>query len=270
VRKTIVMLTSLLIALSPVGPATAATPAAGTQPQIVTWQAYQRPAVNGVEQINRITEVAAAPGPALRRPAERILRFELRAGDVTDTGGFRANRSEVYGRASAASTPPAEWLDPVGSIRWYDLSLFVPTDFTTAADTSWVVFTQWKGLRGGSPPIGLEIKRNGLRLGGTRTNSGLIPNDGYLGPLNKGAWTRLTVGLSLSPDPSVGWVEVWRNGELTLPRTAAATMDVVNGAPDPVYLKQGLYRGGPAWSSCTHVLFLGPTRVGATYADVTR
>jgi hypothetical protein len=129
-----------------------------------------------------------------------------------------------------------------------------------------VDITQWKGLNGGSPPIALEIKRSGFRLGGARTNALLIPRDGYLGPLNKGTWSRFTVGMSLSTDPKAGWVEVWRDGALAFPRTSVATMDLINGKPDPVYLKQGIYRG-TNWTA-THVLYFGPVAVGPTLGSV--
>jgi hypothetical protein len=235
-------------------------------PQTVAWQAAELPSVKGVTQTNRIQQVAA-PGPAAGRPATPVSRFELRPGDVYTSGGYAANRVEVYGRtAMPMSTPAAQWPDPVGSVRWYSFSLYVPADFVTATDTTWLTFTQWKGLRGGSPPIALEVKRSGLRLGGARTNAGLIPRDGNLGALSKGTWTRLAVGLRFSPDPRTGWVEVWRDGRQVLPRSAVATMDMINGQPDPTYFKQGIYRDN-RWK-CTHVLYFGPTIIGSTRYDV--
>jgi hypothetical protein len=234
----------------------------GYDPPPDPWQGEEVPAPGRLQRV-------AAPGPATGRPASQVLRFELRPGDVwTDTDGYRANRCEVYGRAGQPwSTPGNQWPDPAGSERWYGFRLFVPADFATVTTADpWLVFTQWKGLRGGSPPIALEVKRSGLRLGGTRTNTGKIPGDGALGTIVKGAWTQLAVGLSLSPDPAVGWVEVWRDGAQALPRTAVATMDLVNGQPDPVYLKQGIYRD-PAWT-VPHVLYFGPTAVGTARTDV--
>ena len=189
-----------------------------------------------------------------------MLRYELRAGDVYTSSGYAANRAEVYGRiATPAATPAAQWVDPVGSERWYTFALYIPSDFLTTSDTKWLTFTQWKGLRGGSPPIALEIKRDHLRLGGARSNAGLIPGNGDLGPLSIGAWTTLTVGMSLSTDDESGWVEVWRDGALALPRVSVATMDVIGGQPDPIYLKQGIYRDS-SWT-CTHVMFMGPVQV---------
>jgi hypothetical protein len=230
--------------------------------EVVSWQAEQRPSIAGVEQADRIQEVAA-PGPATGRPAGDVLRFELRPGDVQDSSGYLSNRVEVYGRtATPMSTPASQWPDPVGSVRWYTLALYVPSDFVTATDSTWLTFTQWKGLNGGSPPVALEIKRDRLRLGGTRSNAGLLPDDGDLGQVAKGSWTTLTVGLSLSTDSDTGWVEVWRDGHEVLARTHVATMDLIDGRPDPIYLKQGIYRA-TSWTS-PHVLYMGPVRVGGT------
>jgi hypothetical protein len=239
-----------------------ATPA---HAEVVTWQALQRPSVAGVEQVNRIQRVPAPDGPG--RPDGKVLRFELRPGDTFDSNGYEASRVEVYGRHAASNAaPPEQWPDPVGSVRWYSFQLFVPADFVTATDSTWLTFMQWKGQQGGSPPIALEIKRDGLRLGGTRTNAGLIPDDGALGALTKGAWTHLVVGLSLSPDSQAGWVEVWRDGRLALPRVAVATMDRIGGHADPIYLKQGIYRDS-SWN-CTHVLYFGPVTTGSRRTDV--
>ena len=147
----------------------------------------------------------------------------------------------------------------MNSTRWYHISVLFPEGFQTATDTKWFTFTQWKGERGGSPPIALEVKRDRLRLGGTRTNAGLVPGGGDLGPLRPGRWTDITVGMRLSPDPQSGWVEVWLDDQVALPRTAVATMDLVGGTVDPIYLKQGIYRDSQ-WQ-CTHVLYLADARI---------
>ncbi|NHC13446.1 heparin lyase I family protein [Motilibacter deserti] len=222
------------------------------------------------------------PGAGAYKPSGSALRVELRPfesapgkvdGDVTNTGGHIANRSEVFGRVPTGSlggTPASEWPDPVGAERWYAFNLFVPSDFQTATDTTWLTLMQWKGLYGGSPPVALEVKRGNLRLGGARTNQGLVPNDGNLGPLAKGTWTRLVVGMRLSSDAKRGWVQVYRDGKQALPRVALATMDnykgVGDGAVDPIYVKQGIYRD-LKWNT-THVLYFGPLAVGQRYEDV--
>jgi hypothetical protein len=257
---------------TPVQPASAAVAPSGTGAatalagEVVTWQTEQRPSVGGVVQADRIQQVAA-PGPAAGRPAGQVKRFELRPGDLQGSSGYLANRAEVYGRhAQPRTTPAAHWPDPIGSVRWYSFDLYLPADFATATDTKWLTITQWKGLQGGSPPIAVEIKRDQLRLGGARANAGKIPGDGLLGQVNRGTWTHLVVGLYHSPDPAAGWVEVWRDGRQALPRTAVATMDTIGGQPDPIYLKQGLYRSS-SWT-VPHVLYFSPVTIGARRSDV--
>ncbi len=242
------------------------------------WKVEQEPQIGGVgaTQTNRVQVVtgAAVPGIGTARPSG-ALRVELlpyetktgaRDGDVTITSGYAANRAEVYGRYpdNAATAPADSWPDPVGSERWYTFAFMVPTGFEFATDTKWTDVTQWKGFAGGTPPVAIEIKRDGLRLGGARTNAGLIPADGNLGKLVPGQWTTLTVGLKFSPDPAVGWVDVYRDNVELLPRTSIATMDTVSTPtggvqPDPTYLKQGIYRA-TNWKTDA-VVYFGPISV---------
>jgi hypothetical protein len=223
-----------------------------------SWLGVQQPA--GVQRLTTTAAPGASTDPS--RPHGNVLRAELRAGELTNTGGYVAPRAEVFGRyptKSAFSTAPTLWPDPVNSVRWYAFDLYVPADFPTATDTKWFTLTQWKGLNGGSPPVALEIKRSNLRVGGTR--GALLPTGGDLGALRKGGWTHLVVGMRLSPDPDVGWIEVYRDGVQKYARTPLATMDVINGQPDPIYLKQGIYRT-TAWT-VTQVLFFSPVKVYA-------
>jgi hypothetical protein len=218
------------------------------------WGHVQVPSVDGQPQRDRIT-ITRSP-----TSDDRVLRVELRRGDVQESGGLKTNRAEVYDRHAepGSSTPPAEWPDPVGSVRWYNFAVFIPTDFATADDDKWLDLTQWKGYRGGSPPLALEIKRSQLRLGGTEGSDSL-------GRIDKGEWTRLTFGVHWSPDQD-GWVEVWRDGKRVVERTAGPTMDTVDGEPDPIYLKQGIYRS-KAWDD-THVVYFGPLTIATAREDV--
>jgi hypothetical protein len=245
------------------------------------WRAEQEPraAGTGPTESGRISIVtgSAIPGSGSARPTG-AMRVELkpyestsgaRDGDVTVTSGYAANRAEVYGRypdTPATGTPASDWPDPVGSERWYSFALLVPVGFQFATDSNWIVLTQWKGLRGGSPPVALEIKRGALRLDGTRTSGRLVPNNGNLGKIVPGRWTRLTVGLKLSPDPAQGWVNVYRDGVEVVPRTTLATMDTTKTAagpvPDPIYLKQGIYRARSWKTDAT--LYFGPMVVTRT------
>ena len=218
------------------------------------WDGVQAPATDSVTVVDGTVPLGAD------RPPGTLLRSKLESGQTYTDGRCR---SEVYGRSPLTwATSPGQWPDPAGSERWYSFSVFVPAAFPVATDTTWLDLTQWKGYYGGSPPLALEIKRSNFRLGGARANLGLIPNDGKLGAIAFGRWTRFTVGIHFSTSTDDGWVEVYQNGELALPRTAVATMDTYEGGPDPVYLKQGIYRSA-AWK-VTQVLYFSPTTITDT------
>lgn len=230
------------------------------------WVGEQEPEVAGIPQRGRIRLVGAdeVPGSGAARPAGGAIRFELRpfepaggapGGDVTTTGSQQANRAEVWGRSplSQASTPTPDWPDPPGSTRWFSFPLYVPEDFQFAEDDKWLTLTQWKGYRGGSPPVALELRRKDLYL---KTESG----GSRLGRLVPGEWTHLTIGIRFSLSEQQGWVEVVRDGRTVLPRRSAVTAQEVRGEVTPSYLKQGIYRT-TRWQT-THVAWFGDTVVG--------
>lgn len=241
------------------------------------WSVIQQPSAGGRFSTPLGVDV---PGDGPYRP-EAAMRVELRPysatnpgstspadGDVTDTGGFLANRSEVYGRhPTPSTTAPSLWPDPAGSERWYGWSVYVPAGHVTAPDgTLWLNTVQWKGLHGGSPPLAMEINRDNWRLGGTK-GGGSLPDIGTLGPINPGTWTNFVIGINHSPNPAVGWVEAWVNRELVLPRTTIATMDYQGDGvtPDPTYFKQGIYRNSN-WD-VTHVLHFAPAIIATSRLD---
>lgn len=200
------------------------------------------------------------------KPTGKAMKVEIQVGDVAAA----ANRSEVLARfpGSFSGTSYEKWDDPIGSVRWYGFSVYIPSDFTTdATGVNWLTILQLKGYQGGSPPISIAIKRSNFRLDGTRgANSGNIPNDGTIGPITKGAWHRIVFGVKLSTTNN-GWVEAWFNGVNTIPRvTGIITSDIVSTKIDPIYLKQGIYRA-TAWS-VPHTVYFGPTKIGDTRAAV--
>jgi hypothetical protein len=207
-----------------------------------------------------------APGSSSdpRKPRGRVMQAKLKRGDVTVTGDYSASRAEVYGRIASRATPPKSWPDAEGATRWYGFDLYVPSHFCTAVDTKWMTITQWKGLNGGSPPVALEVRRNNLVLRRDTAHPSL-------GPLTPGHWTRIVVGIHLSPNKD-GWVSAYRDGRRIVGRDSGPTMDAYykNGTRtvDPIYLKQGIYRSS-AWK-CTQTLYFGPITIGDSLGAVQR
>ena len=233
------------------------------------WAGEQEPRVDGDPKPNRIRVVAAdeAPVGGGEAPSGNVMRVELRPyddgdGDVTETDGYRASRAEVFGRQSDESgAPVAEWPDPEGATRWYSFSVYLqsPWKFTERSDR-WLTLTQWKGARTGRPPVALELRKDAWRLGGKGGADSL-------GKASVDTWVHFDIGLHFSPDPDVGWAEVWMDGEQVLPRTHRATLNTKDGETDPAYLKQGIYRS-KEWNS-THVAYFGPLTIGTTRESVT-
>lgn len=229
-----------------------------------------------------VLRVSAAPSgtsvPVLRGQATTAASIAtsdplvVYTGDVSDSGSnYETNRAEVYDRfpSGGGGTAPASWPDPVGSVRWYGVSYYLPADFDTTSFTpgsSWLNLDQWKGQFGGSPPRALAIDvTKGAHgqwvLDGTAPRSRL-----YLNPVVLGQWTRLVIGFRWDTGAANGWVMAYQDGQLVVPKRSEATMDVHSGGADPIYYKNGIYRT-KAWNA-THVVHISAPKIGTTMADV--
>jgi len=89
----------------------------------------------------------------------------------------------------------------------------------------------------------------------------------WQGPVRPGQWDRFVMRVKWSPDPSVGFIELWRNGQVVIPRSSRPTMQRLgDGTADPNYFKQGLYRRSEVARS--QVVYHDATKVGLRYEDV--
>jgi len=170
----------------------------------------------------------------------------------------------VSASGSEASNPPGNTLDDLLTTRWsnfgkgswidYDLgtskslsgvtiawhegnlrksNFVVSTSFPSVR--TWQLFTQWHHEGGsGSPPLEFYVYGEELRLniGG---DPGVIV---WKAPLVRGQWQDFILHVKGSPDATVGFVELYHQGQLVLPKRHIATMfpGMLN------YLKVGLYR----------------------------
>jgi len=120
--------------------------------------------------------------------------------------------------------------EPVGSEYYYKWSTLFASDFPSAS--TWQLFLQWHHEgSSGSPPLELFVYGEELRLNVRSTTV-------WRAPLVRGVWQDFVLRVKWSPDPSVGFVELYHNGKLAMPRRYAATQ--FSGYLN--YLKMGLYR----------------------------
>jgi MYXO-CTERM domain-containing protein len=106
-----------------------------------------------------------------------------------------------------------------------------PADYPSVR--TWQLFTQWHhdGCCG-SPPVEFYVYGEELRLRLTASVTA------WTAPLVRGVWHEFIFHVKWSPDPKVGFIELWHNREKVVPRRSLATMY----AGTKNYLKLGLYR----------------------------
>jgi uncharacterized protein (TIGR03382 family) len=120
-----------------------------------------------------------------------------------------------------------------GSEYFYKWSTLFPRSFPRSA--RWQIFTQWHhDGSGGSPPLEFYVVDDQLRMrvGGSR---GKIV---WRAPLQREHWNDFVLHVKWSPDPGAGFVELYHDGKLVLPKMKVATQ--YRGQRN--YLKLGLYR----------------------------
>ncbi|MCP3142643.1 heparin lyase I family protein [Pyxidicoccus xibeiensis] len=123
--------------------------------------------------------------------------------------------------------------EPVGSEFYYRWSTMFDSTFPSAK--TWQLFTQWHHEGdSGSPPVEFYVYGEEVRLniGGS---PGVIV---WRTPLVRGQWQDFIFHVKWSPDASVGFVELYLNGKLVMPKRFIATQ--FSGQLN--YLKVGLYR----------------------------
>ncbi|MFN7135895.1 MAG: polysaccharide lyase, partial [Myxococcales bacterium] len=179
------------------------------------------------------------------REGNFAMRTEVRQGD--DPISSSGNRNEILLLTD----------EPQNSEYFYGWSTMFAEDFPS--EPTWQLFTQWHH-RGssGSPP--LEMLVNGeqmrLRVGGS---GGPVV---WTAPLVRGKWQDFVLHVKWAPERNGGFVELYHNGQLVLPRTPASTQ--FPGQTN--YLKIGLYRNANV--KAKGVVFHDRFTMGTTLEDV--
>jgi len=179
------------------------------------------------------------------REGSYALKTTVRQGD--DPINASGNRNEVVYMTDEAS----------GSEYFYKWSTLFPEDYPSI-DT-WQLFAQWhQGGCCGSPPLEFYVvgEEMFLRVGGV--NGKVV----WQSPLVRGHWNDFVLHVKWSSDPSVGFVEMYKDGELVVPKTMAPTQF----SGDRNYLKLGLYRNDTV--SPVGVVYHDGFTMGTTLEDV--
>jgi hypothetical protein len=123
--------------------------------------------------------------------------------------------------------------EPSGSEYFYKWSTMFDTSFPS--ERHWQLFAQWHHSgNSGSPPVEFYVYGEEMRL-----NIGGSPGmQVWQAPLVRNQWRDFVFHVKWSSDPQVGFVELYVDGQLALPKRYIATQ-----YPGQLnYLKVGLYR----------------------------
>lgn len=150
-----------------------------------------------------------------------------------------------------------------GDELYFGFSTLLGEGFPTEDD--WQTITQWKNEGDGSPPLELGVGGGKYRLsGGFGHPDGPDPFREPLGPAATGQWVDWVFHIKFSPDPDIGYVEVWQSDKLALPRfqPASGTMYPNPDGEAMSYLKTGYYRDGDI--SVPGTIYFDNWRVGTS------
>jgi len=204
---------------------------------------------------NRIRAVGSpTSGPHSRY----AYRFELQDGDVSSYGG---ERNELKQRNS-------DKLYPRGAERFFGYSVRIGSDYPSdnqGVVNDWSALSEWKTVEthgSGPAAINMQTIDNQITLKHAPKPWYFV----WMSPLKRYEWNRFVVRVKFDPDPAVGFVEIWKNGQLVKPRTYASTLEPMNGYVDPAYSKIGYYRNEAI--SGKGVVWIDDYKVGTSYEDV--
>jgi hypothetical protein len=164
------------------------------------------------------------------RDGRYALRAEVRQGD--DPINASGNRAELLKYDGASE----------GTEYYYGWSTLFPSDYPLTP--TWQVFMQWHhpGLNG-APPVRLVLGCSASDCGQPMPDTLFVIVDGKTvythTPITRGDWHDFVLHIKWSANASVGFVELWYDGKLVLPKRMARTL---YSSSDVNYLKLGLYR----------------------------
>lgn len=201
-----------------------------------------------------LSEFDDTPWNQVGSPDPEITSTVARTGDhsiaFTIPGG--GNRNEVV--------PDMEWLDE-GDELYFGFSTMLGDGFPI--DESWQVITQWKNDGTGSPPIELAVENGEYSVqGGFGHPDGNRQFSREIAPASTGQWVDWVFHIRFSSDPDEGFIEIWKDGQLAVPRFSPDSGTLY---PDlESYVKIGYYRNTGIDEDGT--VYIDNWRVGSSMA----
>ena len=188
------------------------------------------------------------------RDGKYAYRTEIRDGQLI----YGTERSEV------ANGPTLCGKDTYtdGEENYTAVSVYLDPSFPKYSD--WSLVTQFKGPHTGTPPMQISLQNDKWSV----TGSGRVtPRPRWeFGSAQRGIWNDFVLRAKWSPDPKVGWFEMYHQGKLVIPKTYTATMYLDEGVATPLFLSVGQYRSLD--NSGTSIMTVDAVRVGSTMAEV--
>ena len=190
-------------------------------------------------------------------------RFAYRS-VITDGTDCYGERSEIGQALPSRGSFTEARLFRDGDRRWISFQIRLGPRFPVGT-RHWNVVAQWKQLAVAgvprTPVLALEVRDRTYLLDNTGPAGGTsIP----LAAATTRRWTRFTLHVRFSPDPAVGFAEIWSDsggGRLrpVLRRTPMSTLGrSSDGAPVPSAARIGIYRN-PRIDGSAQVLYDGYT-----------
>ena len=188
---------------------------------------------------------------------KRAYKLEYRPGD--DSWGARCE----IGMGNPARSPFP--LFEAGDERWISFQVYLPDDYPIDTPMWNVIFQIHQEGDGGCPPLAMHVEKGEFKLFSSARNTYVLDTrEKWSGPAVANRWVKFTIHLKNSPNPDVGFVELYGdldgNGEkLLMERTHMHTMTKYsNGKPMTNHARVGIYRN-PNIRGTAHILFDGFT-----------
>jgi hypothetical protein len=209
---------------------------------VILWTAdAERPwdrewASSSCQDTSRFREVTS---PVVQ--GRRAYRIEVHDGD--DSSGERCELGQ--GNPTRSGFP----LFDEGDERWISWMLLLPRDYPVNT-LDWNIFMQLKQLGGlGTPVISMEAREGKFFLMGSnnrRVSNDTIPR--WTAPARRDRWVQFTLHVKFSPDPDVGFLELYGDLDgggvrLLMPKLHTYTMKLDSvGVAVRSHTRIGIYR----------------------------